>query len=50
MLTARDILTLDIVRDTGRKPTVSAQNYLQVVTQIVTRHCQQQRLKVNAAS
>jgi hypothetical protein len=45
----RDTITLDIACGTGRTH-VSAQNFLQVLPQIVTHHCQQQCVKVNAAS
>lgn len=49
VLTARDALPLGIACGTRRKPAIGAKNYLQVLTQIVTRHSQQHGVKIDAA-
>ncbi len=49
VLTASDALTLGIACGTRRKPTIGVKNYLQVLTQIMTRHCQQHGVKIDAA-
>ena len=46
VLTASDALTLGIAYGTRRKPTTGVK---QVLTQIMTRHCQQHGVKIDAA-
>src|SRR5260370_25528617 len=49
VLTARDALPLGIACGTRRKPAIGAKNYLQELTQIVTRHSQQHGVKIDPA-
>ena len=50
MLTASNAFAVDVVRGARREPAESARYYLQVLTNIVTRHRQHHGVKLSAAS